>query len=112
MMKPRRWYSSPEANPHPQPPSSGLFLNQMQLRYIGKVRIPSSGPVLKYRTGSHITAGMRWTMTQGTRSFQHNVFSVYSRVKERYFSLHISSIGENVRETYQKYRSAEGEQTG
>lgn len=53
MMKPRRWYSSPEANPYPQPLSSGPFLNQMQLRYIGKVRIPS-GPVLKYRTGSQI----------------------------------------------------------
>jgi hypothetical protein len=51
-MKPRRWYSSPEINPHPHPPPVRPVANQLHWYYTSKVRI-NRGPVLQKRTGPH-----------------------------------------------------------
>lgn len=45
-MKPRRWYSSPELNPHPRPPAVRPALSEIYLAATARVR-PDQGPVIK-----------------------------------------------------------------
>lgn len=45
-MKPRRWYSSPELNPHPRPPAVRPALSEIYLACTSRVR-RDQGPVIR-----------------------------------------------------------------
>jgi len=45
-MKPRRWYSSPERNPHPTPPAVRPQLTAIYLR-CAELVLPEQGPVIR-----------------------------------------------------------------
>lgn len=45
-MKPRRWYSSPEANPHPSPPDVRPVISEIYLAYTARAR-REQGPIIK-----------------------------------------------------------------
>lgn len=45
-MKPRRWYSSPELNPHPRPPAVRPALSEIYLSCAARVR-PDQSQVIK-----------------------------------------------------------------
>jgi hypothetical protein len=45
-MKPRRWYSSPEINPTPTPPTALPFTSLIQLAYAARTYC-QQGPIIK-----------------------------------------------------------------
>ncbi|MFQ3663465.1 MAG: hypothetical protein SNJ69_13860 [Chloroflexaceae bacterium] len=45
-MKPRRWYSSREFNPHPTPPPGRPLRDQAYWRWTGRTRL-EQGPIIK-----------------------------------------------------------------
>jgi hypothetical protein len=45
-MKPRRWYSSPEVNPSPEPQGSPPFASLIQLAYAARTH-HQQGPIIK-----------------------------------------------------------------
>jgi hypothetical protein len=70
-MKPRRWYSSPEVNPSPEPPRSPPFASLIQLAYTARTH-RHQGPIIKLGQ-----AGPR--QDQGERDPQAPAMSVVVR---------------------------------
>jgi|GEM_PF-1327267 len=48
-MKPRRWYSSREFNPHPVPPPARPLRDQAYWRWMGRTRL-EQGPIIRRAT--------------------------------------------------------------
>jgi hypothetical protein len=75
LMKPRRWYSSPEVNPHPRCLDKPPMPDQRSFTYAARAR-SQEGPVLKWRTGLSLcafllTSAQRQTTMGRMKSREH-----------------------------------------
>ncbi len=57
-MKPRRWYSSPEVNPHPNPRRGRVFPAAIYWTYLTRTRL-EQGPIIKTQPAESDAAPQR-----------------------------------------------------
>jgi len=65
-MKPRRWYSSPEVNPHPTPPPARPFPAQVYWQLTTRTRL-EQGPIIRPQPPATVAPQRRGAAPRATR---------------------------------------------